>query len=325
MRERIDIIGEKYHTAASLVSGHVRIVAPASLTLSQNTDQTIGFLQTIREVVPLGANTISVYLKDLKEMSPICAVLFASEMDRMKRLRGGTHRIPNDIGWQSEIKKMLNEIGVFDLVGVDNKPQPEQTEDAERYIKIRSANRVDMERAMRSLLTEVDSIVTFVKSNPHMVGAISEAITNVRQWAYNGMTAEPPTEIRDRWWFLASYNIELRRFSILVYDHGQGIPATLRKLGWEKLKAFLSDELFNDADAIEAAFRVPRSATGESNRGKGLKEMRNLLEKFARGSLRVISGKGEYTYDCNGDIGKRLYNYDIGGTLVAWEIYESDK
>lgn len=199
-----------------------------------------------------------------------------------------------------------------------------RTEKALKRILIRSATEVDMEKALKSLISEVDSIKEFVRSNPNLVGAVSEAITNVRQWAYNDMSLPIPDTIRDRWWFLASYNVELRRFTIIVYDHGQGIPSTLRRLPLETLKVLFSDKLFSDADAIEAAFNVPRSATGEKNRGKGLKEMRNLVDKFPRGSLRVDSGRGSYVYDCgDGSVAKRLYKHDIGGTLITWEIYES--
>ncbi|WP_211211107.1 hypothetical protein [Asticcacaulis biprosthecium] len=318
-------IAAKYGTEVNVQYGHVSISAPEVLDLQEAGEATIGFLQTIREVVQLSPPTIGVTMQHIRRMSPTCALLFASEMDRMKRIHGGRHTIPADGFWDPGIKRMLNEIGVFELVGVDNMPEPQTPITAERYISIRSADIVDMERALRSLMTEVAAIATFVKATPKLYGAISEAITNVRQWAYKDIQYQVPKQVFDRWWFLASYNEDKKRFSILVFDHGQGIPATLRRLGWEVLKNFLHSSLFSDADAIEAAFKNPRSATGEKNRGKGLREMRNLLDKFSKGTLRVVSGKGEYFYDCeNGGVEKRLYKHDIGGTLVAWEIYESD-
>lgn len=324
--DRINEISERYQIPAVLQTGRVTIMAPQSLNLQADGDQTIGFLQTIREIVPLNVSQIAVRLDDLKRMSPTCAVLFASEMDRLKRVRGGSQTIPAENAWEPTIRKMLNEIGVFDLVEVANKPQPEISSSSEKFLTIRSATRVDMERALKSLISEVDSIREFVECNPHLFGAITEAITNVSQWAYNGFEQSVPEVIRGRWWFLASYNLERRRFSILVFDHGQGIPTTLRRIGWEKLAKFLPNEMFTDADAIEAAFKIPRSATGEQHRGKGLPEMRALLEKFSRGSMRVVSGRGEYIYDCgDGSIAKKTYRHDIGGTLIAWEIFEADK
>ena len=289
------------------------------------------FLRFFRAVVESRLNNIWVEFDEIKFIEPTSAMLLASEVHRWKLIRKLQYRAKKTGRWHDDIKRMLCDIGTFDLVPVRNSPIVLPIDAPEQFIKIRSGTNVDLERAIKEIGNQVSQIETFIDSDPSIYGAVQEAITNVIHWAYVDSGAEVNEVIRQRWWFLASYNRDIRRFSLLVYDHGRGIPKTIRKKFVEEfrtealgiLSLFLPVGQWNDSYSIEAAFKYPRSASGHLYRGKGLVEMRNLLDRFTRGRLQVMSGQGVYTIHCDGRIESALKKYDIGGTLVAWEIYDT--
>ncbi len=325
-KERAQALRAKYGVKFSIRRRKLIISAPQILSIDRNFLETTKFICAVRAAYECGFNSVRVSLKDVEEISPLCITFLAAELDRVSYIRSGKHSVDKAIKKKKkpDLTKLFGATGVFDLLHVDGLQTQGPDIGDEKYIKLRTGQLVDMQTAIAQLSGQVKLIDEFMDSNPKLFGAVNEAITNVRWWAYKDfeeVAAFP--KLQDRWWFLASYNTVKKRFSLFVYDSGQGIPATLRRFGWEDFKSTVPVLKFDDSDAIEAAFRKPRSKTGLSHRGKGLPEMRNLLEQFTKGSLRVISGRGYYSYDCDGNVVKKLLPHDIGGTMVAWEIYDT--
>ena len=202
----------------------------------------------------------------------------------------------------------------------------------EKFINIRSENEVKLEKAIGDIENEVKNIAIELNQNSQLCDGIAEAITNVCNWAYMDLNFNDDEKetLEKRWWFCASYNTVSRRITIMVHDHGVGIPATLPVSGASEivskwLKTKISDlALVPDDKLIEAVIEAPRTASRKEYRGKGLREMKNLLKKFDKGSLTVISNKGEYKINSKHDkeYGK-TNKLAIGGTLVVWEVYSS--
>ena len=330
-KQYIDIKKDLDLVEAKVRHNNLSISAPQNFNIFVNEDESMQFLKFIRRAVETKIKGLSIRLETISSIEPISAMLLASEIHRWKLIRKEQQRTRDSNKWHDDIKRMLCDIGTFDLVEVVNQPKILPQEAAERFIKIRSGTKVDLERVITEIGDQVAQIETFIDSDPTIYGAIQEAITNVIHWAYRDSDNSLNAVIRDRWWFLASYNEEVKRFTLLVYDHGRGIPKTIRKKFREEMQSralellskFLPISQWNDAYSIEAAFKYPRSASGHDYRGKGLVEMRNLLDRFTSGRLQVMSGRGVYTIHCDGRIENALKKYDIGGTLVAWEIYDT--
>jgi len=320
---QVAYIRDVTNAAIRIQKDAVYVYPPAALSLKSNADDTLAFLHGVRLAASLNTN-VNLKLENVESISPVCAIMLASELDRLSRVRRARPRITDFSAWHPAIASTLRQLNVFKLANVVDAPLPIDDGADEQFIDVRSGQVVDMELAYKDIENEVTKLAEFMNSQASLYGAIQEAILNANKWAFEKVgNADIPPVIRKRWWFLASYNLKKRRFSFLVYDHGQGIPATMRRFAADWLRHFSPLHTFNDADAIEAAIKKPHSTTKLDNRGRGLKEMRDLLEKFTKGTLRIISGTGEYVYHCDGSVDKRLYKTNIGGTIVSWEIYDN--
>lgn len=309
--------------------GKLNLTAPAILRLSQNIDETAQFLQCVRTAAAMKPPLL-VDFSTIIDMSPLCAMLLASEIQRWQIIKNKRLRVLDK--WDPKIARLFHDMGLFDLISVSNPFMLGPNETEERFIRIRSEQSVDLEKAVGTIENagrienEVTKIALMLNSSPWLYGGIEEAITNVIQWAYKLPEWQAlPDELYNRWWFFASYNTASRRITLMVYDHGAGIPRTLPTFKWsEVLKKFLAEKGINtwsDEKILEAAMNLPRSASGEVYRAKGLRKMKELLSRFSKGSLVIYSGKGEYRVDHDGNAAVTLHNYPIGGTLVAWEVY----
>jgi len=123
---------------------------------------------------------------------------------------------------------------------------------------------------------------------------------------------------------LGHVHAEQQEVRVVFMDQGIGIPRHLpRKHTMEHIRAMLS--LLpgfepDDAQMIRASMLVGRTSTGLTNRGKGMKQLRKILEEAGAGKLRILSNAGEYEY--TGSRAERLTNYSdsIRGTLIEWRV-----
>ncbi len=65
---------------------------------------------------------------------------------------------------------------------------------------------------------------------------------------------------------------------------------------------------------------IGRTASGLKNRGKGLRDIQEFVLASHKGLLRVVSGRGEYTLDQDGNENSVLHDEPLNGTLIAWLI-----
>lgn len=128
---------------------------------------------------------------------------------------------------------------------------------------------------------------------------------------------------------LMNFAIEtgMRRGEILRLEW-KCIPATLP---YSQFKEFIFGFLKNigldgsDGNLIKAAMRIGKTQTGLQNRGLGLDEMKDFIDRSGKGVLRIISGKGDYLYYSSGNEEVRNHKNSLEGTLIAWEIYTKNE
>ena len=122
---------------------------------------------------------------------------------------------------------------------------------------------------------------------------LCEAMTNTKDHAY-----QFPEELRlpymgGRWWMTGSTAVDGTEIEVVFFDQGISIPVHLPKTSSEFVKKHIRSQAFNDAKMIEAAVKERRSATQESNRGKGLGQIQELINRAPTGQLRILSRSGE--------------------------------
>ncbi|WP_198159319.1 ATP-binding protein, partial [Methylomonas lenta] len=148
-----------------------------------------------------------------------------------------------------------------------------------------------------------------------LFASMSEAVTNIIHHAYNdGQTKE--------WRMFAQHKDE--KLTVAICDQGIGIPGSLRQK--PEIKEYLKSPIHfakrrRDTALIEVAVQSTRSKTRLPHRGKGLKEMLELVKSGTVGGLRIFSKKGAFDYSASMKLETRKdYKTDINGTIIIWEI-----
>jgi hypothetical protein len=119
------------------------------------------------------------------------------------------------------------------------------------------------------------------------------------------------------------------KLTIAICDLGIGIPESLRKK--PELKEWLSSPVNyakrrRDTALIEIAVQSTRSRTQMPHRGKGLKEMLELVKNGTVGGFRIFSKKGGFDYRSFEDKETaKDYKTAINGTIIQWQISLEDK
>jgi hypothetical protein len=73
-----------------------------------------------------------------------------------------------------------------------------------------------------------------------------------------------------------------------------------------------------DGEALKAAMQLSTTATGLTQRGKGLSKIRDVVSQSKDGRLKVISRRGIYSFE-NGTETFRTGSIPLLGTLVEIE------
>ena len=154
--------------------------------------------------------------------------------------------------------------------------------------------------------------------------ALSEAMTNVIQHAYTVKSVVANPKLKNRWWLSGSFDSDTKVMTVLLFDQGVGIPASLKgKAIFSDVVEFITRKkysLTNHGRLIQAAVEIGKSRTRLGHRGKGLKQILRFSADSAFGSLYIVSRNGEYLYneDCIEET--KSCPIELGGTFIQWEI-----
>jgi hypothetical protein len=300
---------------------------PDVLDLSINYNKTIYFINEFREHAIAAKNKrLSLDFSDLNHIGPRAALFLGAEIDRWCRLLNFRPTLQSPRRWNPDVRRLLGEMGLYDLVKVLNAPTGHSGQDGNvSFVRFLSEDQALGERA-DEISSSIESLSGSLKEGDKERAALYrglvEAMTNVSHHAYPDDTEIMPTPLKGRWWMSASFHKMDRRVTVSFFDQGVGIPATtVRKHPKEIVRGILSNfGLQNDdASLIQAAMHLGRSRTEQEHRGKGLADIQRFTELAKNGRLTILSGRGSYMYDCAGNHQRSTLSAPIGGTLIHWE------
>ena len=107
--------------------------------------------------------------------------------------------------------------------------------------------------------------------------------------------------------------------TVVFCDLGIGIPGTLpikKPSLWKRFQNFGSQL---DAHAIQEAIGESRTRTGLHHRGKGMKQLVDVVARMGSGQVTIFSNKGSFTLKSNTE---SIFQYkdNIFGTLINWRV-----
>lgn len=270
----------------------------------------------------------------IAHISTAGALIMAAEYDRAGRLM---EEIPPTINlheWKHPVFAKLYEVGFFEIVGLSENVRSYYVDSGEeRMMRISSGkNAAEIETISQNII-ELSHFIDETGPIPNDVllalnSALSEGMINVSKHAY-------PSDFQylyrpvNAWWVTATANRNLRRLTVVMFDQGVTIPITLPnnslfRSTLENIKSVLSsDQPFehkNDALYIQGALEYGKTQTGELGRGKGLPQMKELVDICGSGAISIWSRGGFCRYEPNRKLEMNNYENSVGGTLIEWVI-----
>lgn len=332
---RSTVVRETPMTPIRLPTGawasHIVIDPPEDFSLTTNRPAVDEFLACFRaEALGLGGilnrrakRRLHVDFRKIQRLAPAAALVLAAEMDRWRRTTGVRLAVIDEGAWDPRVRQMLHDLGFFDLVDPINPSSLPAADTPIRMIRLKTGKRIPTEFT-DELEEALVAIAGPLEERQYYYEAVSEALANVSHHAYPDVRPRDCTQwLPHRWWASGSFDTERRRLKILFLDQGIGIPASLpTNTAYETILGYLSNlGLANsDAEMIQAALEVGRSARPEQGGGHGLPQMQAYVNACNDGSLRIVSGRGEIIARKGQPIERLSHDSKIDGTLLEWEL-----
>jgi hypothetical protein len=290
----------------------------------------IELLMKIRELSIIEHKTIYFDFTHCEEISVEACLVLLAEVERCGTISNSTMagNFPKTIG----AYLTLRDLGFYDYLHISRQKIPRYEDwefDAKTILKIVSGRKSEdrdagkqISQAIHKLLFN-EAYAPEPSSDPtsrNAFTALTEAMQNSIDHAY------PPTKdkkwLEGKWW-MTGYKTSTNDLCLFFYDQGVGIPATVPIEWSEDVGTFarLFSRKPTDAELIKIATEVGRSQTGQTNRGKGLKELHKLIERHTKGGwLKITSGNGSYVFKGLNAIETHNINSGIDGTLIGWVV-----
>lgn len=294
----------------------VLIKAPDTFTISSEEKRRnfLRFLGKLREAVVLRKHNVRIDFSATQKMITDGTLLFYAELCRLKRLGGGV-KIRCIPPRNLKVAQVLKKVGIFDLVGYRRSIEATYAD----VVHWRSATGHEViGEKFDEVLGHYDGQITEALSQKLYLG-FTEAMTNCHHHAYIGVRPDGlnVTHEPKEWWMFSQERDGW--LTVVFCDLGIGIPGTLpikKPTLWQRIQTFGSQL---DAHAIQEAIGESRTRTGLHHRGKGLKQLVDVIAKIGDGQVNIFSNRGCFTLK-SGTESIFQYKDDIYGTLINWRV-----
>ncbi|WP_237479403.1 hypothetical protein [Lichenibacterium dinghuense] len=333
-----------------------RLPMPAVLCLEDNLEETLGFLGRLR-IQMLGeaqrfiddhratsvkrsalrrtGNRAYSDFSNMRRISTSAALVLAAIFDRRKHMTGTKLSTVDERRWRPAISDVLLELGFKELLELKARDLPQVSDGPIRTLRFLSgenADGVSVDRLQNSLVAMLPDDEGERLRDTNAYGGILEAILNSHNHAYPDGHRWSHAPLK-RWWITGAFDSRSGQVTVVAYDQGVSIPASLP--GWEqfgKLERLMAkiaaragviealDSPTYDGMAIRLAMAVARSSTGLPQHGKGLNTMLEVARGAPWGRLRVLSRNGEFVWTTGAKPQARSLAQPLDGTLVEWKL-----
>lgn len=285
-----------------------------------NYDKTNAFLNKLRKITCEKMRKVSIDFENTQKITASAMISFLAEVDIIiSRSPLGRNVITFTHPKIEKVESVLKQIGFYDLLNKKARDTPE-FEDVS-YWNYASGVYTDTQQASEAM-TEIEAKIS-QKAQRKLYKGFSEAMANCVEHAYHGCPRS--NDDTTRWWAFAG--VKENVLVVVICDKGIGIPKSLPLTRTdeliESLRSFLKLTKLNDSAMIKIASRMGRTRTNQGNRGKGLKDIRAIIDSLNEGSLSIYSNKGYYRYyRHNKKLNDRMKEHksSICGTIVEWSI-----
>ena len=282
----------------------------------------LGHMPTRKQII------ISVDFSNVIEVSTASMLILNSEIDRIFTRQWHTVRfVLVRLGsWNGLVLRQVERLGFFDLLDLSLEVVLPKELQGSRHtlLPMIACDRLLPERVQK-IRRRLEDVAQLFEHGPQIYEAMVEATGNAVLHAYKmPELLKYPAALANSWWATAEYSEDDGMVRVIVFDQGAGIAATLpRWQHWEKVRGVFhllpgGELLLNDdAHMIEAALDVSRTSM-TSGHGQGLQDVLSPVVEVGRGTVRILSGRGQILYDAREGLSRRTLPSHVGGTLIEW-------
>jgi len=280
----------------------------------------------------------------VENLSVACALVIASIYDRARRITNIVPPAVNYEQWHPEAFRVLYQIGFFHLIGHKSDHKIVDTYELAQDDNVKIVKAISGRNAngLAECSREISSMLEFLTENqdvvdqflPEINTAISEAMINVAKHAYSDEYVKgSPYDTVKQWWMTARADRHNATLTIVVYDQGETIPGTLpyksrfqkNVVDWIRQTVapnFVYNRKFRklDHEYINYSMKPGRTQTEDRQRGLGLPQMQDLINRCPDGDLTIVSRAGLYQFGKGTGVHKKALPIDLEGTLIEWHL-----
>lgn len=301
-----------YHLKAPEIFG-LQHVQPRSLLLR--------FIRDLRNATLRWKCKVWIDFRATKQMQPAGTLLFAAELDRIRRASNGRTLVRCFYPTDNVVEQVLQHLGLLELM--KRRPRATISADDVRYWHVETDNVADGRHAEK-LATEYKRIFADAERN-RMYDGLVEAMTNCVQHAYTAQRRDGTGLQTDRRWWMFSEERD-GKLRVAFCDLGIGIDRALstgERWSLDHVRQIVTSLGRRNPISryIKAATVLGRSGTKQGHRGKGLQDLKNVIESVENGWIEILSNEGSYRFSAH-DKSERLKDFhdSILGTLILWQI-----
>ena len=271
------------------------------------------FLDELRQACHTSDKVVVIDFRRTKKVFAGAMLLFYSELARLKALypHAQWSCLPSRDGTVSQVLKFL---GIYEMLGYESAVIPARQD----VVTWRHTSDTLVDGQKSGQLLEMYKGLTLDETR-HMFRGVAEATTNVVHHAYIAARKDGlhcPDE--KRWWMFCRESDD--NLYVAVCDLGVGIPGSLPvRFDGELIAKFLSDlgGKSHDGKMIQAAIEIARTRTDRSGRGKGLGDLKRVVDEVPGTRLYIFSNRGLVEY-WGGKETVRNFTHSILGTMIVW-------
>ena len=318
--ESAPIINKKYNICHPTYYNTIRIDFPESLDLSENIERTVVTLENIKHEILYGKNKkIILEQENIEKISPDAAIILAAEINRCIEYSSSKKKIIGDYPDNPSVAGMLKYMGFYRFLNIPA-PNVNLPKDSRIFFNVISGHDSDMRIVDRLVKLFERAVEIPIIPRKRLCAALIECMDNVNNHAYIKNTKDPV--FVGQWWMAGFCDPSTGQVTFTFYDQGVGIPTTLKEKLSVKIRGYLS---WSESDMLDHAITKGITRHSSNRHGNGLPSLKGFIDELAPGGfLRVLSGKGDFTYCKNNKPIKKDLDVFIDGSLIMWSI-QSDK
>jgi len=328
------------HVGGALVicpRGSLMIHLPQVFDFEKNYNESSKVISVFRRAVANKTKISYINFERVKWISPACIMVFMAYADLWKLYAPKVQTKTQT--WAPSVVRAFKEIGFFGMLGFKPPKHVDDNEEGRRYMPIIAKNVLvgectDVGHVTVDIQKQIEEFFNINLDGVRLYDSVTEAISNVYGHAYKSMSTGA---LPFRWWMSVSYDINQSELGVILFDHGLGIPSTMKNSTKFDIYRQVVNKLGGDWSEqfrLSVAFERERSKNRGNKsliagRGHGCPDMLRLVSRKDQNEIKegsrfnVISGRARYRYEegVNGSRGRaESLETKLQGTLIEWRI-----